>query len=73
MRDDLDATAVVILITGALGGIAYQWLLDPGGLDLDRVVRGPREDTEPRLALSAGPGDAVAKVPRDIPEGCRSG
>jgi hypothetical protein len=37
MRRDLDATAVVILITGALGGIAYQWLLDPGGFDVDRV------------------------------------
>ena len=37
MRADVDATAVVILITGALGGIAYQWLLDPGGFDLDRT------------------------------------
>ena len=25
------------LITGALGGIAYQHLLDPDGLDLDRA------------------------------------
>ena len=37
MRDDLEASAVVTFITGALGGIAYQWLLDPGGFDLDRV------------------------------------
>ncbi len=37
MRDDVDASSVVTFITGALGGIAYQWLLDPGGFDLDRV------------------------------------
>ena len=37
LRDDVDARAVVILISGALGGIAYQWLLDPGGFDLDRA------------------------------------
>ena len=37
MRADVDATAVVTLITGALGGLAYQWLLDPGGFDLDRA------------------------------------
>jgi TetR/AcrR family transcriptional regulator, acrAB operon repressor len=37
IRDDVDAAAVVTMITGALGGIAYQWLLDPGGFDLDRV------------------------------------
>jgi AcrR family transcriptional regulator len=46
MRDDVDAYAVVILITGALGGLAYQWLLDPGGFDLDRVY----EDLEKTLA-----------------------
>jgi TetR/AcrR family transcriptional regulator, acrAB operon repressor len=34
---DLDAEAVVICISSALGGIAYQWLLAPGGFDLDRV------------------------------------
>ena len=37
MRADLDARATVIFISGALGGIAYQWLLDPGGFDLDRA------------------------------------
>jgi AcrR family transcriptional regulator len=46
MRDDVDASAVVIVITGALGGVAYQWLLDPGGFDLDRVY----EDLEKTLA-----------------------
>ena len=46
LRNDVDATAVVILITGALGGLAYQWLLDPGGFDLDRVY----EDLEKTLA-----------------------
>ena len=37
MRDDLDARATVIFISGALGGLAYQWLLDPGGFDLERA------------------------------------
>ena len=37
MRNDVDASSVVTFITGALGGIAYQWLLDPDGFDLDRV------------------------------------
>ena len=46
MRDDVDASSVVTFITGALGGIAYQWLLDPGGFDLDRVY----EDLEKTLA-----------------------
>jgi TetR/AcrR family acrAB operon transcriptional repressor len=45
VREDLDATAVVTFITAALGGIAYQWLLDPGGFDLDRVY----EDLEKTL------------------------
>jgi AcrR family transcriptional regulator len=46
MRDDVDAEAVVVFITGALGGLAYQWLLDPGGFDLDRAY----EDLEKTLA-----------------------
>ncbi len=46
LRDDVHPEAVVIFITGALGGIAYQWLLDPGGFDLDRVY----EDLEKTLA-----------------------
>ena len=37
IRADVDARAVVTMITGALGGIAYQWLLDSDGFDLDRV------------------------------------
>ncbi|PBD10625.1 hypothetical protein BI295_24475 [Mycobacterium avium subsp. hominissuis] len=37
LRADLDAEAAIAFIIGALGGIAYQWLLDPHGLDLDRV------------------------------------
>jgi TetR/AcrR family transcriptional regulator, acrAB operon repressor len=37
LRAGVDAEAVVIFITGALGGIAYQWLLNPGGFDLERV------------------------------------
>jgi AcrR family transcriptional regulator len=45
MRDDVDARAVVVFITGALGGLAYQWLLDPGGFDLDRAY----EDLEKTL------------------------
>ncbi|VAZ69669.1 HTH-type transcriptional regulator MtrR [Mycobacterium kansasii] len=37
LRSDLDATATVTFIIGTLGGIAYQWLLDHHGVDLDRV------------------------------------
>lgn len=37
LRDDVDPETVATLITGALGGIAYQYLLDPDGLDLDRA------------------------------------
>jgi len=46
IRDDVDPASVVIFITGALGGLAYQWLLDPGGFDLGRVY----EDLEKTLA-----------------------
>jgi AcrR family transcriptional regulator len=35
-RDDVDPETIVTLIVGALGGIVYQYLLDPEGLDLDR-------------------------------------
>jgi hypothetical protein len=56
MRDDVEAEAVVVFITGALGGLAYQWLLDPGGFDLDRaygdlektLARGLRGTAAPR-------------------------
>jgi hypothetical protein len=48
MRDDVEAESVVVFITGALGGLAYQSLLDPGGFDLDRAY----EDLE--KALSRG-------------------
>jgi AcrR family transcriptional regulator len=37
LRPDVDAATMAGLITGALGGIAYQHLLEPGGLDLDRA------------------------------------
>ena len=37
LRPDVDPATVAGLITGALGGIAYQHLLEPGGLDLDRA------------------------------------
>ncbi len=46
MRDDVEASAVITFIIGALGGIAYQWLLDPDGFDLDRVY----EDLEQTLS-----------------------
>src|SRR6476661_4101252 len=36
LRDDVDPQSIVTLIIGALGGIVYQYLLDPEGLDLDR-------------------------------------
>jgi hypothetical protein len=37
LRPDVDPATVAGLITGALGGIAYQHLLEPDGLDLDRA------------------------------------
>lgn len=37
LRSDVDPEAVVVMVTAALGGIAYQRLLDPDGFDLDRV------------------------------------
>lgn len=36
LRDDLDPETVVTLITAALGGVVYQYLLDEA-LDLDRI------------------------------------
>ena len=35
-RDDVDPETIVTLIIATLGGIVYQHLLDPEGLDLDR-------------------------------------
>lgn len=37
VRDDVDPEAVIVFLTAALGGIVYQWLLDPGAFDVDRV------------------------------------
>jgi AcrR family transcriptional regulator len=37
VRADVDSDAVAVAIIGALGGIAYQYLLDPEGVDLERV------------------------------------
>jgi TetR/AcrR family acrAB operon transcriptional repressor len=37
LRTDVQPEAVVVMVTAALGGIAYQRLLDPDGFDLDRV------------------------------------
>ncbi len=37
VRDDVDPEAAAVMIVAALGGIAYQHLLDPEGVDLDRV------------------------------------
>jgi TetR/AcrR family transcriptional regulator, acrAB operon repressor len=37
VRADTDSQAIAVAIVGALGGIAYQYLLDPAGVDLDRV------------------------------------
>lgn len=39
MRDDVDPKAIAAIVVGALGGLAYQWLLDPAALDLDRAYR----------------------------------
>ena len=35
-RADVDPRTIVTLIVGTLGGIVYQYLLDPDGLDVDR-------------------------------------
>jgi TetR/AcrR family acrAB operon transcriptional repressor len=53
LRPDVDPATVAGLITGALVGIAYQHLLDPEGLDLDRAY----SDLERVLAqgLAAAP------------------
>jgi TetR/AcrR family transcriptional regulator, acrAB operon repressor len=37
VRADVDPVAIAVAIVGALGGIAYQYLLDPAGVDLDRI------------------------------------
>jgi TetR/AcrR family transcriptional regulator, acrAB operon repressor len=37
VRGDIDPVAISVAIVGALGGIAYQYLLDPDGVDLDRI------------------------------------
>jgi TetR/AcrR family acrAB operon transcriptional repressor len=37
VRSDIDPKAISVAIVGALGGIAYQYLLDPAGVDLDRI------------------------------------
>ena len=51
-RDDVDPETVVALITGALGGIVYQYLLDPDGLDLDRCYADLERVLERGLALA---------------------
>lgn len=37
VRADVDPQAAAVTVIGALGGIAYQYLLDPRGIDLDAV------------------------------------
>ena len=37
VRADIDPEAIAVGIVGALGGVAYQYLLDPAGVDLDRI------------------------------------
>jgi AcrR family transcriptional regulator len=37
VRRDIDPEALAVAIVGAFGGIAYQYLLDPDGIELDRV------------------------------------
>lgn len=53
VRPDLDPETAAMLITGALGGLAYQHLLDPRAVDLDRAYA----DLERMLAagLARGP------------------
>jgi AcrR family transcriptional regulator len=37
VRPDADPEALAVAIVGALGGIAYQYILDPDAVDLERV------------------------------------
>ena len=37
IRKDVDLDALTVAILGALGGVHYQWRLDPDNVDLDRV------------------------------------
>ena len=50
LRDDVDPETVAALITGVLGGIAYQYLLDPSGLNLDRTYADLQRTLERGLA-----------------------
>jgi TetR/AcrR family acrAB operon transcriptional repressor len=52
LREDVDPETVAAVITGALGGIAYQHLLDPGGLDLDRTYSDLARTLERGLAAA---------------------
>lgn len=37
LRADIDPAAQAVALMGSLRGIAFQWLLEPGGFDLDAV------------------------------------
>jgi TetR/AcrR family acrAB operon transcriptional repressor len=51
IRPELDPDTTVTVIAGALGGLAYQYLLDPEGFDLDRAYA----DLERMLARGLAP------------------
>ncbi len=40
LRADIDAQIVTTMLVSALGGLAYQYLLDPDGVDLDAAYDG---------------------------------
>jgi AcrR family transcriptional regulator len=51
-RDDVDPATIATLIIGVLGGIVYQYLLDPEGLDLDRCYADLERVLDRGLALA---------------------
>ena len=47
----LVTVAIILVVLAVLGGIAYQWLLDPGGFDVECVYR----DLERTFERGLGP------------------
>jgi TetR/AcrR family acrAB operon transcriptional repressor len=40
LREDIDPQSIITVLVGALGGLAYQYLLDPDDVDLDAAYGG---------------------------------
>lgn len=57
LRPDVDPDALATILIGALGGLAYQHLLDPGGIDLDRAYAELEALVARGIAVPAGAGE----------------